>query len=283
MFANIPTIKGYEKMEALPQMKYREKVNYDHPLPKDINPNKCFFESRKKKHSHAAKVIKKATEKDVLLDWYANPREIKKNIEASKQLMDKLKKPVVKQEIRQKKEYKYEPRLEMPFWFTQKKDEYHMELDNDDCLSIDDAYDPEAGIELKWFHEISRLIDFKEILISYMNKTKGTVDQEQIDNFEKLLEQCNHMKLSQVEIDKYINENIPLQWLIRRFFLKFDIPPFYDKRLNQDVEGRKNRTSIKRLKDHVHDDVCETKKYMPHIENIKYRIEAARQINVKRA
>ena len=89
MFADIPTIKGYEKMEALPQMKYREKMDFGVPLAKDVNPNKCFFESKYKKHTHASKQVQKQSEKDVLLDWYSNPREIKKNVEASKQLMEK--------------------------------------------------------------------------------------------------------------------------------------------------------------------------------------------------
>ena len=68
-----------------------------------------------------------------------------------------------------KKDYKYEPRANMPFWFDFEPNKFKEMLDQDSNMSIDDDWDPEANIYVKFFEEISRLLDFKDLLYRYMN------------------------------------------------------------------------------------------------------------------
>ena len=43
-------------------------------------------------------------------------------------------------------------------------------LNEDSNLSIDDDYDPEAGIDIEYFEEISRILDYKEAVVYFMKK-----------------------------------------------------------------------------------------------------------------
>ncbi len=49
----------------------------------------------------------------------------------------------------------------MPWWYEADKNLYKEVLDDDPYMSIDDDYDPEAGIEIKHFIIISRILNYK--------------------------------------------------------------------------------------------------------------------------
>lgn len=60
--------------------------------------------------------------------------------------------------------------------------------------------------------------------------------------------------------------------MMRQFFIKFDVPKFYDKRLNKETKGRR---FIKRHKDVLNDDVNYQERYMPDLANMNIRVENA--------
>jgi hypothetical protein len=66
----------------------------------------------------------------------------------------------------------------------------------DDCLSIDDNYDPESHIDVKYFEDISRVLDYKDILMRFVNRNKNAVRKDGIDKFEELLNSCDLTKKS---------------------------------------------------------------------------------------
>ena len=66
----------------------------------------------------------------------------------------------------------------------------------DDCLSIDDNYDPESHIDVKYFEDISRVLDYKDILMRFVNRNKNAVRKDGIEKFEELLNHCDLTKKS---------------------------------------------------------------------------------------
>ena len=56
----------------------------------------------------------------------------------------------------------------MPFWYDWDKDFYNKQLNDDSMLSIDDKYDPEKDIEVEHFIMISRLLNYKENIIRFI-------------------------------------------------------------------------------------------------------------------
>ena len=55
----------------------------------------------------------------------------------------------------------------MPFWFDLNP-KIQEELDNDSMLSVDDHFDPESLIKLKYYEQLSRIYSYKGIVVPYM-------------------------------------------------------------------------------------------------------------------
>lgn len=89
---------------------------------------------------------------------------------------------------RRKLDYKYKQRVDMPFWYDWKPDNYNEVLNEDDMLSIDDDYDPEKGIDLAYFVLISRLIPFKENVLKFIELNKNKIRRDKIEKFRELLD-----------------------------------------------------------------------------------------------
>jgi hypothetical protein len=68
--------------------------------------------------------------------------------------------------------------------------------------------------------------------------------------------------------------------MMKQFFIKFDVPPFYDKRLNVEAKGRK---AIRRKKDIQDDDVHFQEQYMPDLVNMNLRVANATDIEMDAA
>ena len=58
----------------------------------------------------------------------------------------------------------------MPFWFWDKKEEYTEILDDNSVMSIDDTYDPEKDIKLRYYEDLSRIAPYREIFARFMKK-----------------------------------------------------------------------------------------------------------------
>ena len=56
----------------------------------------------------------------------------------------------------------------MPFWFLRDKEKYLEILDDDSFLSVDSNYDPEKNIQIKYYEEISRILDYKFMFTRYV-------------------------------------------------------------------------------------------------------------------
>ena len=56
----------------------------------------------------------------------------------------------------------------MPFWFLRDKEKYLQILDDDSFLSVDSNYDPEQHINIKYYEEISRILDYKFMFTRYV-------------------------------------------------------------------------------------------------------------------
>ena len=63
----------------------------------------------------------------------------------------------------------------MPFWFLRDKEKYLEILDDDSFLSVDSNYDPEKNIQIKYYEEISRILDYKFMFSRYLERNKLAV------------------------------------------------------------------------------------------------------------
>ena len=126
----------------------------------------------------------------------------------------------VKKEVK-KKDYKYEERAEMPFWFHDQAEKLHLELDEDSLLSIDAAYDPEKNIELKYFEEISRIVEYKDIMMRYFKKSSYNFADKKakLDAMKEMLKTVTLLRASMIELDKFLQENLPIVMFMQKFFI----------------------------------------------------------------
>ena len=67
-------------------------------------------------------------------------------------------------------------------------------LDDNSMMSIDEGYDPEKGIEIRFFEEISRMLDYKNVIFKFMVSNRQNTKVEVIEKFCKLLRKCNVTK-----------------------------------------------------------------------------------------
>ena len=88
-------------------------------------------------------------------------------------------------------------------------------------------------------------------------------------------------KQSQTKLDAFLNKEPGILFMMRQFFIKFDVPHFYDKRLNQTKV--KNRLKIKRKKDEVDDDVNFQNKNMPDLSKLKARVAMSSDLQLDAA
>jgi len=82
----------------------------------------------------------------------------------------------------------------MPFWYDWAPDTYKEVLNEDDMLSIDDDHDPERGIEMTYFVLISRLLNFKESIMKFIELNKNKIRRDRIEKFRELLNNCDYTK-----------------------------------------------------------------------------------------
>ena len=75
--------------------------------------------------------------------------------------------PQVRVKIKKDKKL-YKERTDMPFWFLRDKEKYLQILDDDSFLSVDSNYDPEQHINIKYYEEISRILDYKFMFTRYV-------------------------------------------------------------------------------------------------------------------
>jgi hypothetical protein len=75
--------------------------------------------------------------------------------------------PVVKK-MKVKKEYTYKERAVTPYWYDQDPKMYIEALNEESMMSIDSAYDPEFGVDIRFYEEISRMLDYKKVIHKYM-------------------------------------------------------------------------------------------------------------------
>ena len=63
----------------------------------------------------------------------------------------------------------------MPFWYMVKQDNYDKALNDDSLLSIDNDFDPEKNIEVVHFELLSRLVEYKDIVIRYIQRNRNVL------------------------------------------------------------------------------------------------------------
>ena len=54
-------------------------------------------------------------------------------------------------------------------------------------MSIDSAFDPEYGLDIRFYEEISRMLDYKNVIHKYMINHRQNTKIETIETFVKLL------------------------------------------------------------------------------------------------
>jgi hypothetical protein len=79
-------------------------------------------------------------------------------------------------------------------------------MDENSLLSIDVDYDPEAAIELEYFERISRIVDYKDIILLYMRKSPFNFADKKavLSEFRDLLKPVTILKASMIEVDKFL-------------------------------------------------------------------------------
>ena len=164
----------------------------------------------------------------------------------------------------------------MPFWFDLNP-HLQEELDDNSLMSVDDKYDPEAKIKLKYYEQLARIVSYKGIIIPYMKKSHfNFVDKKIIlKDFMILIKNMGIVKSSMIKVDKFLIDNPPLAYLLERFLLDCSIPPFSDERLAQ-IKKELGRTAIKREKTINTDDALYQEKMAKKEEaNVLYRVFVA--------
>ena len=134
----------------------------------------------------------------------------------------------------------------MPFWFDMNP-KLQEELDNDSMMSVDDKFDPESLIKLKYYEHLARIVSYKGIVCPYMRMSMfNFIDKKIIlKEFGKLLKPMGITKKSMIKVDKFLVENPPLVYLLEQFFIKHNIPEFSEERLAQ-LKKEDGRSAIKR-------------------------------------
>ena len=94
----------------------------------------------------------------------------------------------------------------MPFWWQANKDKYQQLLDDNSMLSVDAEYDPEAGLEIVNMESISRIIDYKAILVRFMKRSAYNFadKKKRLEEFQQLLIPVTIQKQSMIEVDKFL-------------------------------------------------------------------------------
>lgn len=143
-------------------------------------------------------------------------------------------------------------------------------------MSIDSEYDPESHIELHFYEMISRLTDFKEVVTRFVLKSRSICGVEIAAKFETVFAKVGITKASMKAADALIYRNPTLRYLLQTFIIKFDVPPFVEKRLAKHIPTVKH-SDIKRKKDIAPYDVPTQKKTEPAMSELISRKAMADQ------